>query len=349
MARSRLAASLRRLLRGALLTLLMLAVLGGLLWYGNAGKVVAAIGRFQPIYLLWFAVFLIVQELARAALWSYLLEALCAHIPLRSQMFAFAAGEAVKFLPTGAYLQNYLLQRSQGTDFGRSSAATTAMISGEIAAALLGFVILGAGAWSLWFRVAIVVSVLFAIWLLRRYLTSLHETHTPRWAARRRVLRFVFDELRRFRAGAAALIQPRIVRVTLLLSLIQVLSSGAGLYVVVRGLGIDGVSFWQAVGVNCFGLAFYVVLGSLEAADVGAFIGIGVTKSAAVSAILVNRGLSIGMTAALAAIVMVLLRDEWRAIRPGTRARSTAGHARPQQQEERVASAPPPSGCGEQA
>jgi hypothetical protein len=221
----------------------------------------------------------------------------------------------VKFLPTGAYLQNYLLQRAYDVDFGRSSAATTVMISGEIAAAVLGFVIIGAGAWSLWFRVAIVVGVLLAIWLVRRYLISTHESATPRWVARRRLLRYAFDELRRFRAGAAALSQPRIVRVTLLFSLAHVLSSGVGLYVVVRGLGIDGVSLWQAIGVNCFGLAFYMVLGSLEAADVGAFLGIGVAKSAAVSAILVNRGLSIGMTFALAAIVMALLPDEWRALR----------------------------------
>jgi hypothetical protein len=101
---------------------------------------------------------------------------------------------------------------------------------------------------------------------------------------------------------------------TLLLSFAYVLISGAALYEVVRALSIGGVSLWQAVGVNSFGLAFYVILGSLEAADVGAFVGIGISKSAAVSAVLVNRGLGIGVTLALSLIVMALLHDEWRAL-----------------------------------
>lgn len=315
MARGRLAAGIKRLLRSALLTLVMLAVLGALLWFGNANKVFTAIVQFRTIYLLWFALFLIVQELVRAVLWSYLLDAVGADVPPRARFLAFAAGEAAKFLPTGAYVQNYLLQRSQGVDFGLTSAATTVMIAGEIAAALLGFVILGAGAWSLWFRVGIIVGVLLVIALLRRYLLTPREIRTPRWAARRRLLRYALDELRRFRAGAAALSRPRVVGMSLGLSILHVLSSGAGLYMVVRGLGIGGVSFWQAVGVNCFGLAFYMILGSLEAADVGAFIGLGVSNSAAVSAILVNRGLGVGMTLALAALIAGILHSTWRPTR----------------------------------
>lgn len=81
-----------------------------------------------------------------------------------------------------------------------------------------------------------------------------------------------------------------------------------------RALAVGGVSFWQAVSVNCFGLAFYVVLGSLEAADAGALIGIGVSKSAAVSAILVSRALTVGVTVAISALVLIALHDQWPAI-----------------------------------
>jgi hypothetical protein len=52
-------------------------------------------------------------------------------------------------------------------------------------------------------------------------------------------------------------------------------------------------------------------------------LGIGASKSAAVSAVLVNRALSVGVTIALAILVMAILHDEWRTVRrprPGTTA-----------------------------
>jgi hypothetical protein len=121
-----------------------------------------------------------------------------------------------------------------------------------------------------------------------------------------------------------------VVCLTLFLSLLYVLLAGAALYIVILGLGITGVSFWQAVGVSSFGLAFYVVLGSLEAADVGVLIGLGVSKTDAVTAIFVNRGLGIGLTGFLAGIVVLVLHEEWGALRrpasrlaPAVRSRST--------------------------
>lgn len=306
-----LAANVKRLGRSLLFALLALAVLGALLWYGDAKKVFAVIDRFQRIYIVWFVLLMLLHEVVRGLLWKYLLQALAVRVPLRSQIFAFAAGEAAKFLPTGAYVQNYLLQRSTRTDFGRSSAATTVIIVAEIAVALAGVALLGVGTWSLGLRIAIVVVALAIAALVWAYRTVPHVRRTHRWATRRKILNLALEEFGRFRAGTAALAHPRIMGITLLLTAIYVLLAGAGLYLVVRGLGIGGISFWQAVAVNCFGLAFYVVLGSLEAADVGVLLGLGVSKSAAVSAILVNRGLNIGTTLAFAVITMAYLRDEW--------------------------------------
>ena len=110
----------------------MVGVLGALLWFGNAHKVLAVIGHFQHIYLLWFVLLLFAQELLRWLLWYLLLRALTTSVPPRIQLLVFAAGGAAKFLPTGAYLQNYLLQRATDTDFGLSSAATTVMIAGGL-------------------------------------------------------------------------------------------------------------------------------------------------------------------------------------------------------------------------
>jgi uncharacterized membrane protein YbhN (UPF0104 family) len=146
---------------------------------------------------------------------------------------------------------------------------------------------------------------------VRRYLEATDDTPMPKWAARHKPLRWAAKEYRHFRTGAAALTNPPILAFALALTALSLVLGGAALYLVLRGLGVSGVSFAQATAVNCFGLAFYVVLGSLEAADVGVLVGIGVSRSAAVSAILVNRGLGIGVTMVMAALVMAALRGEW--------------------------------------
>jgi uncharacterized membrane protein YbhN (UPF0104 family) len=309
-----LAVEAKKVLRTLVFTLLTLAVLAALLWFGDVHRVLAEIGRFQLIYLLWFVLVLIAHEAVRGLLWYLLVQVLAPRVPLRTRLFAFAAGEAIRFLPTGTYVQNYVMQRSQKEDFGHSSAATTTVVVAEIVAGLLGVVVLGVGIWSGGLRIGIVVVAALvpaAVWAVRRVP---HVAHVPRRLLRYRRVRQVIEEIRRFRIGAAELAHPRIIAVTLLLSILYVGLAGVDLYLVIVALGIGGISLWQAIAVSCFGLAFYVVLGSLEAADVGVLIGLGVSKSAAVSAILVNRALSIGATAILALVVMAVLFDEWRAV-----------------------------------
>ena len=306
------AVKMKKAARSLLATLLVGAALAVLLWFGDIHKVLAQIARFQRGYLLWFLLVLAAYEVVRGLLWYVLLRTLTVRAPPRTRTFAFAAGEAAKFLPTGAYLQNYMLQRFADIDFVRSSAATTWMILAEILVALLGVVVFGVGGWSGPLRLVMVIGMAAGIWAVRVYLTRAHGTPRSEWAARNKALSKALDGIRRFREGAAALSRPRVMGITLLLTLAYVILAGAGLYIVVRGLGITQVSFWQAVAVNCFGLAFYVILGSLEAAEVGAFIGIGMNKSAAVSAILVARGLSVGGTLVMAVLVLAVLHDEWR-------------------------------------
>ena len=103
----------RKALRTLLFALLTLAVLAALLWFGDVHKVAALIGHFQRGYLLPFVLVLIAHEAVRGLLWYYLLGRLTPRVPLRSAIFAFAAGEAIRFLPTGTYVQNYVLQRSR--------------------------------------------------------------------------------------------------------------------------------------------------------------------------------------------------------------------------------------------
>jgi uncharacterized membrane protein YbhN (UPF0104 family) len=305
---------MKKPLRVVLLFLLSLAVIGGLLWFGDIKTVGKLIEHFQRIYFLWFLLLMVAHEALRAALWVYLLRALCIDAPLRTAVFAFAAGEAAKFLPTGAYFQNYLLQRSRDVDFGRSSAATTYIILSEIVAALALLAIIGLGPWSIWLRPLILAGVPLLA-LMAWGLAQLHaHPRTPRWVKEHRILCKALVEFRRFRQAAAALLHPRIVGITLLLSSAYVITAGATLYIVFPAIGIGGVSFGQALAAYCFGLAFYLILGSLEAASVAAFIVVGASKSAAVTAIVINRGLTLGGTLVMALVAMAVLYDEFRAV-----------------------------------
>ena len=122
------------------------------------------------------------------------------------------------------------------------------------------------------------------------------------------------EEFRRFRQGATALFHPRIVAMTLLLSAAYVITAAATLYIVFPAVSVGGVAFGQALAAYCFGLAFYLVLGSLEAAGVAAFIVVGVSKSDAVTAIVINRGLTLGGTLVAALVAMAVLYPEFRAV-----------------------------------
>jgi hypothetical protein len=270
---------------------------------------------------------MLAHEAVRCALWLYLLRALAIRVPVRTQIFAFAVAEAFKAVPAGAYVENYVLERSKGSSIGRSSAATTVMILGEILAALVGVVALGLGSWSQWLRLAIVIMVGIAILVGITRLVVPHVRRLSDWVCEHRMVARVLEEIRRFWSGAIVLMRPQIIATTLVLCALYVLLDGLNLYIVIRALGITSLSFWQVVAVACFGLAFYVILASLEAADVGALIGLGLSKSVAVSAILVYRALSICTTVLLAAIVIFVLRGEWSALRRPAHAQPEAASA----------------------
>jgi hypothetical protein len=136
-----------RLLRPKIILPLLLSasLLAALLAFADVKKVVALMTAFDKLYLLYFLLLMAAYTAVRGAQWHELLAALEIDAPLRSQMFAFLVGEVTKSIPIGNYVQNYILQQARGTDFGRSSAATTLIVLIEVAVALSGVVILGLG------------------------------------------------------------------------------------------------------------------------------------------------------------------------------------------------------------
>ena len=129
-----------------------------LLALGDVKKVIALLLTFQHLYLLPILLVLVAYEAVQCIQWHVLLRALGIRVPLRAQAFAYLVGQPTRVLPIGNFVENYLLQRAEGTDFGLSSAATLLSILIEVGVALLGLVILGLGPWG-WLRPLIIIGL----------------------------------------------------------------------------------------------------------------------------------------------------------------------------------------------
>lgn len=287
--------------------------------FADPTKLVGLMEGFHKIDLVYILLLLIGYEVVRGTQWHFLLRSLGIHVPLRTLVFAFAVGEMTKSLPIGNYFQNYLLQQSKGTDFGRSSAATTIIVLTEVAVSLVGVVILGVGSWTGWLRPVIVIGV--AVFLLGAW--TYHRLHhagrAPRWIREHKAMMKAMAEFQQFKEGAADLFHPRILLIEALLSAMYLILAGAALYVVVRGLGVGTASFWQILAVYFFSLAFSLIfplpvdIGVLEVSAVGAFLAVGVHRNSAVGTVLINRVLTIGTAVFIALIAIIVLHGELRA------------------------------------
>src|ERR671932_1144532 len=182
--------------------ILSLAVLAGLLFFGNIKQVIGLMEGFAHLYLLWFVMLMVVYEVVRGVQWHYLLQSMGIRVPLRAQIFAYAVGEVTKSIPVGNYFQNYVLQEAEGTDFARSSAATTFIILIEVFVSLMGVAIIGLGSWSSWLRPVILIGLpvaAFAAWAAHAW--HVHPA-SPQWVREHRSLRRAVDEFKQFREGA---------------------------------------------------------------------------------------------------------------------------------------------------
>jgi uncharacterized membrane protein YbhN (UPF0104 family) len=259
---------------------------------------------------------LVAYEAVQCLQWHVLVRPLGTHEPLRAQVFAFLVGAATRALPIGNFGQNYLLQRAGSTEFGLSSAATLLSVLIEVAVALAGLVLLGLGAW-IWLRPLILVGLAIFVpsaWAIAR---TQRQRMLPAWLTRQRIVRVALDQVMQFRVGAAALMQPRVlVAAAVPLGALYLLLGGSALYLVVRGLSMDSVSWEHVLAVYFFSLAAGLILplpvdiGVTEVGAVGAFLAMGVGKSDAVSAVLLLRMFTLGAAQVIALGTIAVLRRE---------------------------------------
>lgn len=331
---------MKQLLKPKVLIPLVLgiSILAALLAFGDIRKVIAAMVSFNRVFLIWILLLFVGYEAVRGWQWVYLLDKLKVKTSRRAEVFAFLMSEMAKSIPIGNYFQNYLLSRSEGADIGRTSAATTAMVLGEVAVSLTGIVVLGLGMWTSYLRIVIVGGLIafgLSVWLFTKLGL---QARAPRWVREHRATQKALAELKQFRQGAIDLLHWRILVAIYLNSALYLIFGGAALYFTARGVGAT-ISFSDALAVYFFGLAVSLIFplpvdfGVAEISGTGAFLLVGVEKAAAVSAMLIYRVVSIGSAIVIALAACVIMRDE---LRKALRERPRKGQRHVSGEEERV-------------
>lgn len=304
------------------------AVLAALVAVSDPPKVLAVLEGFHYRYLLAILALMLAYEALRCAQWCVLLRALGIHAPLRTQVFSFLGGEVTSFLPVGTYFRNYLLGRSGVATFSRSSAATTVSLLSEIVICLAGVVIFGLGAWSTWLRPLIIGGAaifLVLVWAVSRSEVALAATRwLPSWLGEHTLWQRALAEIAQFRAGALALRQPHVLMAQGLLGALYLSVAGTTLFVVLRSLGLDQVSFVQALGAYFFSLTVFLLspvsVGMIEVSGVAALVVVSVEEPAAVGVMLLYRVLRTVFPLTIAVLGLAVLHSEVRAVlreRPG--------------------------------
>jgi uncharacterized membrane protein YbhN (UPF0104 family) len=268
----------------------------------------------------WYWVFILTIPYlaARALVWHELLQALGLRVPLRPLLTAFAGGEMTKSLPGGIYLENYLLSRL--VHFGqvstiRSSMATTAMLGLESALAVPAVLIIGVPGWRPWLFWTILGLVLF--WAL---LLAVAWLIVRRWEANLKpgahaLLRRVLMSVAEFLEAGGDLMSLRTLQ-ALVPTAAYMLVYVIDLYIIIRAIGVQQVSFVDTIAIYAFVVLAVVLipipteLGITEFSGLNALIAYGVPKSTAAIIMLSLRILATGMTILVAGGILFLLRDE---------------------------------------
>lgn len=293
------------------------SAIAALLAFGDARKVLTSLLGFQWQYLLYFCLLMLGYEAMRVVQWRFLLNTLDIHVPLRTALFTFLAGEVAKTLPIGNFVPSYLLSQSKGAKLGTATAASSLIIAIEVIVSLIGLVLLGIGDWG-WLRPTILAGLLLALVAGWAILKFYDDARPPAWMTNRERIRKALREVRNFREGAGELLRPRVLVVELVFGAIYLTLAGLGLYVITLGLGIQHLAISQALAAYFFALAIGLLVlipvdvGLIEMGGIAALLAFGVGRSAAVSTMLLFRVLSLAASLLISALAMVVLRDELR-------------------------------------
>ena len=280
-------------------------------------KVMGDIRRLSVIHVMEVFALACGYLILKATQLRFLLNGLAIHADWKTLLLAFSIGEMTLPIPSGVYAQNYVLRRIHGSGFALSSAATTLTLMIEGALVLLALVVLSIPKWQ-WLRYFLLLflglAALVTVALVR-------SSHLRRLLTRQRTgwLERLFKGIRDLLDGLRALIAPRILWPSVLLSLAYLMLLILAFYVIGRGVGVSGLTLEQATTIYFFSLGVTLLLGGvmtqlgvLEVAGLGAAQAWGYTLSQGLAMFLGFRIVWMGSIWLLSGFVVWRLRGELR-------------------------------------
>ena len=312
---------LRRILRPRLIIPLVfgLVLLGVVLSLGDRKRVGDAVATFSPGLAALFFLTIVLYEGLHGLQWVYFLRQLKVPGTWREAVVAFVGGEATESLPIGIYFMNYLLEREEGVSVAYSAVATLAGILLEVAFCMLYLAIVGLDSWT-WLRPLIVGggAVVFLATLIAWKLSGL--VHLPRRLLRQRLVQWLSEQVRSSGKGAARLLGQHRLLPGFLLTALYLPAGGTAYFIIMQALGVDQVSYWQALSAYLFALSSGLILpvptevGVAELTGLGALHALGVETTTAVTVVLMFRLLLVISSILIAAVTFLLLRREFAAL-----------------------------------
>lgn len=297
---------------------LSLALLSFALGVSDLPRVAGRLKRIDPA--IGFAVFGLAcgYLLLKGLQFRLLLTALRIRPRWRQLVLAFAIGEMTLPIPSGIYVQNYVLQRLGAGGFARSAAATTVTLAIEGTVAALTLLAVGVPGWP-GFRLGLLAAALAAAVVLGTLFESKRIWQgAERLASRGRWSRPVQGLLETAR-GIRSVAAPAVLGPSLALAAVYLGALVASLWVVGRGLGLDHFSMTASASIYFFSLGVTLALGGvlaqlgvLEVAGIGAARAWGYGLSDALATLLAFRILWMASTWLVSGSLMLALWGEFR-------------------------------------
>lgn len=195
----------------------------------------------------------------------------------RHVLLAYAVGELTLTLPLGVYVQNYVLQRLQGTGFYRSAAVTTIMLIIESGVFFLVLAVIGVRGWP-WLQPLALACLLASIAV---FAVLAHSDSV--WS-------FVARQTNRFQILGQAPLELlgglrslTFMRVIMRRGCWTLFYAGALMWaflVVSHGVGVERLTFAQAITIYAFSLSIALICGGvLSQVGIVEMAGMGVAQA----------------------------------------------------------------------
>lgn len=286
------------------------AVLAALLWFGEVGSVLDALGGLPASRLAAALVLVTVAYALRFGKWHLLVRRLGLPVGPRRSLQVFLSGLMMSVTPAklGELWKSVLLAQD-GIPVARSLPAVAVERLVDFAAIALLAALGVALVWGLWWIVPVAVVGVVAVAVVLRWRTL--WTRLAGWLGRRPRLQRPARFLGLVAEGAHEILAPRTVLPALAIGLTAWGLEGLALWAILDGLGADA-SWALSIAAFCAGTLAGVVsllpggLGTTEAGMVGLLVARGVAHDVAVAATLLGRACTLGYGALVGAVASLV-------------------------------------------